>query len=159
MKKKMNNKGFTLVELIVVLVILAILAAILVPTLLGYIERARSEKDFSTAQAVRVAVQSEVAELYGKGNDTVEGTDITGTTDEAKAALAQVFKLVGATKDGNDYKLDGQIITIAGLTITNNQVTEIKVTIDGKGYSYNSSKNEWSSYEVNNNTSTTTPNG
>ena len=35
-KRKMNNKGFTLVELIVVLVILAILAAILVPTLMGY---------------------------------------------------------------------------------------------------------------------------
>ena len=46
---KKNNKGFTLVELIVVLVILAILAAILVPTLLGYIERARSEKDSSAA--------------------------------------------------------------------------------------------------------------
>ena len=39
MKKEMNNKGFTLVELIVVLVILAILAAILVPALLGYIDR------------------------------------------------------------------------------------------------------------------------
>ena len=36
-----NNKGFTLVELIVVLVILAILAAILVPALLGYIGRQR----------------------------------------------------------------------------------------------------------------------
>jgi len=47
---KKNNKGFTLVELIVVLVILAILAAILVPTLLGWIDKARSEKDYSTAQ-------------------------------------------------------------------------------------------------------------
>ena len=47
---KKNNKGFTLVELIVVLVILAILAAILTPALLGYIDRARAEKDYSTAQ-------------------------------------------------------------------------------------------------------------
>ena len=39
--KERNNKGFTLVELIVVLVILAILAAILVPALLGYIDKAR----------------------------------------------------------------------------------------------------------------------
>ena len=36
MKKMKENKGFTLVELIVVIVILAILAAILVPALLGY---------------------------------------------------------------------------------------------------------------------------
>ena len=42
--KKNNNKGFTLVELIVVLVILAILAAILVPALLGYIDRAREKQ-------------------------------------------------------------------------------------------------------------------
>ena len=38
MKKMKENKGFTLVELIVVIVILAILAAILVPALLGYID-------------------------------------------------------------------------------------------------------------------------
>ena len=62
---KKNNKGFTLVELIVVLVILAILAAILVPTLLGYIDRARSEKDFSTAQTVRVAAQAAIDQAYG----------------------------------------------------------------------------------------------
>ena len=43
-KKKMENKGFTLVELIVVLVILAILAAILVPALLGYIDRAKEKQ-------------------------------------------------------------------------------------------------------------------
>ena len=37
---KNNRKGFSLVELIVVLVILAILAALLIPALLGYIDRA-----------------------------------------------------------------------------------------------------------------------
>ena len=38
-KLRKNDKGFTLVELIVVLVILALLAAILVPALLGYIDQ------------------------------------------------------------------------------------------------------------------------
>ncbi|MBQ1326631.1 MAG: type II secretion system protein, partial [Eubacterium sp.] len=44
---KKNNKGFTLVELIVVLVILAILAAVLVPALLGYIDKAKKKKDMN----------------------------------------------------------------------------------------------------------------
>ena len=41
MAKKSAKRGFTLVELIVVLVILAILAALLIPALTGYIDKAR----------------------------------------------------------------------------------------------------------------------
>ena len=41
---KHKNKGFTLVELIVVLVILAILAALLIPALTGYIDKAKEKK-------------------------------------------------------------------------------------------------------------------
>ena len=138
-KKNLNNKGFTLVELIVVLVILAILAAILVPTLLGYIDRARAEKDYATAQAVRVAVQSEIAELYARGDDSVSSDDIIGK----EAVEAAIFKLVGATKSGSDYKLDGQVLKIASVTITDNQIMEIKVSIDDKEYTYSSTTNNW----------------
>ena len=42
MKERLkNNKGFTLVEIIVVLVILAILAAIAVPAVLGYVDESK----------------------------------------------------------------------------------------------------------------------
>ena len=41
-KKLKEKKGFTLVELIVVLVILAILAALLIPALTGYIDKAKN---------------------------------------------------------------------------------------------------------------------
>ena len=64
--KKTNNKGFTLVELIVVLVILAILAAILVPALLGYIDKAREKQVTTNAEAAYVAAQALATEAYGK---------------------------------------------------------------------------------------------
>ena len=70
MKKRRNDKGFTLVELIVVLVILAILAAILVPALLGYIDKAREKQVTTNAEAAYVAAQASWTEAYGK-NDPV----------------------------------------------------------------------------------------
>ena len=134
-KNLSKNKGFTLVELIVVLVILAILAAILVPTLLGYIDKARSEKDFATAQSVRVATQAQIDELYGKGDNDVTKTDITKT--EVKK---EIFKLVGAVSDN---KIDGQEIDISDITITSNQITDITVKIGDKYYKYTSTSNTW----------------
>ena len=44
MAKKKSKRGFTLVELIVVLVILAILAALLIPALTGYIDKAKKSQ-------------------------------------------------------------------------------------------------------------------
>lgn len=64
-KQKINDKGFTLVELIVVLVILAILAAILVPALLGYIDRARGSQVLLNAKSVMTAAQAEASNAYG----------------------------------------------------------------------------------------------
>ena len=62
---KKTNKGFTLVELIVVLVILAILAAILVPALLGYIDNAMSKQTVLNARTAMIAAQAEMSSIYG----------------------------------------------------------------------------------------------
>lgn len=59
-----KNKGFTLVELIVVLVILAILAAILVPALLGYVDKAKSEQLIVQGKNVMTAAQTIATEGY-----------------------------------------------------------------------------------------------
>ncbi|MBO4311351.1 MAG: type II secretion system protein, partial [Lachnospiraceae bacterium] len=73
--KKNNNKGFTLVELIVVLVILAILAAILVPALLGYIDRAREKQLVLNGKSYLTAAQAELSSLYGEGKAATEITN------------------------------------------------------------------------------------
>ena len=92
--KKNNNKGFTLVELIVVLVILAILAAILVPALLGYIDKEREKQVTTNAEAAYVAAQALATEYYGKTATGVNAKDakayitpakITGLTDISEA--------------------------------------------------------------------------
>ncbi len=92
--KKSNNKGFTLVELIVVLVILAILAAILVPALLGYIDKAKEGQFAEEGHAILVAAQGYETEQYAKK----DGTPLADfSTDATGNALKYVNDIVTPT--------------------------------------------------------------
>ena len=64
MAKKNSKRGFTLVELIVVLVILAILAALLIPALTGYIDKARKNQVVAETRMLTQAVQTEMSTVY-----------------------------------------------------------------------------------------------
>lgn len=66
MKRENRNKGFTLVEMIVVIVILGILLAILVPGLFKYIKKAKDQQAIIECRAVVTAAQALALELYGK---------------------------------------------------------------------------------------------
>ena len=106
--KMKDKKGFTLVELIVVLVILAILAAILVPALLGYIDKAREKQITTNAHAAYVATQAILDEEYGLNkaaavseDKIIELTDIT--VDAAQWSCK--YSVVGGGGK-NNYKLD-----------------------------------------------------
>lgn len=97
-KKTVSRRGFTLVELIVVLVILAALAALLVPALTGYIDKANKQKVITEARAALTAAQTVVSEAYGRGQLT---TDAFGNYQHPE--------------DGSQHRMAGEVMTLAEL--------------------------------------------
>ena len=98
MKKfKNDNKGFTLVELIVVLVILAILAAILVPALLGYIDEAKQKQIVLNGKSVYTAAQAVASEMYAKDK---KPEDLTA--DEWKVYADKIYTMADVDSFGEE---------------------------------------------------------
>ena len=63
LQKLKAKKGFTLVELIVVIAIIGVLAAILVPTMLGYVENSRITSADQIAKTIKDAAQVAATEM------------------------------------------------------------------------------------------------
>jgi prepilin-type N-terminal cleavage/methylation domain-containing protein len=77
--KKMDNKGFSLVELIIVIAIMAILVGVLAPQFVKYVEQSRESSDLQAIEEVKTAIETLVADYGAGGSATVvaNGTNIT----------------------------------------------------------------------------------
>ena len=90
MRGKKNNKGFSLVELIVVIAIMAVLVGILAPTLIKYVDKSRRSTDVKNASEYMSAIQtyaSDHEEMAG-----ISGATIVLTTKGATISDANIQK-------------------------------------------------------------------
>lgn len=99
-KSKKNNKGFSLVELIVVVLILGILAVAVTPQIMTWIDKSHIAKDESYAGTVSSTIEAVALEWIGEGKQDDISTAIvigdgtmsfTGGSDDFKDAVVAAF--------------------------------------------------------------------
>lgn len=132
-QKKKNNKGFSLVELIVVVAIMAVLMGILVPTLVKNVEKSKKQKDESAIEEIRSQMQNSLADpAYShigatlEYNDTTnkdititspdkQGTDTATSTTDMTNFLAEVASNIDDYAfTSKAYKADPKVVYVIG---------------------------------------------
>lgn len=139
--KKKNNKGFTLIELIIVIAILAILVGIVGMASVRYVEKSRKAADEQTLDSVSTAVQAVIIDPENNITVAASGATITistagaitekdlNGTDKAKfskavtdslaktpALKSQVYQHGADLKISNDGTTSGASIKVEGWT-------------------------------------------
>lgn len=123
--KKMNNKGFSLVELIIVIAIMAILAGALAPALIKYIAKSRRSSDASNCGTIQSAMQTATSdEVAGEAMPTGDGSwyDLSAVTPASDSYWsvvdADLSGGIAAFKNGKTNKLakkDGSTDKVSGV--------------------------------------------
>ncbi len=154
--KKNNNKGFTIVELLIVIVVIGILALLVITTYSGIQQKARNSKRSSDVKSLQTHLEAFYSQngYYPSRTDVnsdswlatnmksldknalIDPSNVTQSNDLAAAAAAKVYSYVVSNAAGTSCESDDT--TCAKYTLTgtyegtvNNQTTTVVTNLDG----------------------------
>ncbi len=133
MKTLKNNKGFTLIEIVIVIVIIAILAAMLVPSMLSWIDSANERTFLSACDSIEATLLTEASETYAS-TGKFEITDWDKVSDLVGSEVVS-----GATVGEADYAVS----LPAAATLSANKNLEGTVITDGTYFGYAKADGSW----------------
>lgn len=136
-KEKMNDKGFSLVELIIVIAIMAVLVVVLAPQYLKYVEKSRNSTDASNATSIVTALQ-----VWAADPDAGESFKADGTTKTTPFAKGDKFEIKVESTSGS-FVAAGNVGT--GNKAAQDALDEAAITL---GTTKCKSKNNWTYYII-----------
>ena len=142
LKKKKNNKGFTLVELLVVIAIIGILAVVAVPALFKNIEKGKVADLESDISAIRSAALSVYADTSTMPVETIYGTsdEDEDLIDAELEGLSNPFTATYQTSLGGTNNKDLILTITTTKSISTSGLTKLQQDLGDKYFSGSSSE-------------------